>query len=244
MPPNESTSASQGRIIQETPGAPRGPFPRHYTGDPSHDAAYLDQLNEFFGGEVSTSSPNAGWSWYEAELYGGALFGLGPATFDLKYSARLYPGGDVASYQEISGKLSLETAQWLAKSAITPQSLRPYAELSYQVAGSDGHDMYLELGLEPTWLVPVGDKLLGISTPVLAGLSLSDYYLDQYGRNETLGYLSAGVKLSLRLSSSPAGDVYLNASVNYLRLESDLLVLANDGRQDAVVGTLGVSYSR
>lgn len=242
--PNASTSAAQGRIIEQTPGAPRGPFPMHYTGDPRHDNAYTGQLNEFFGGSVS-DNPRAGWGWYEAEVYGGALFGLGPATFDLKYSAHFFPGGDVDGYQEITGRLAFEVAPWLPDSAVTPRSLRPYAELAYQVAGDDGHNAYLELGIEPTWVVPVGDQTLGISAPVLAGLNIDGYYIDEFGDSQTLGYWSIGVKASWRFAKDTVvGDLYLNAAVTYMRLESDVLVLANDGREDAVIGTVGISFAK
>lgn len=243
-PPNSSTSATQGRVIEQTPGAPRGPFPMHYTGDPRHDNDFTGQLNEFFGGSVS-DNPRAGWGWYEAELYGGALFGLGPATIDLKYSDHMFPGGDVDSYQEVSGRFALEVAQWLPESRVTPRSLRPYAELAYQVAGSDGHHAYLELGIEPTWVISLGRKDMGISMPVLAGLNVDGYYRDLYGDEVALGYWSIGVKASWRFATDTAlGDLYLNAAVTYLRLESDLLVLANDGRQDAVVGTVGISFAK
>jgi hypothetical protein len=225
----------------------RGPFPRHFTGDPSHDAAYADLLQQFFGGRSGTGAAYSGWGWYECEVSVGALFINGPVQFDLKYQAHIFPGGDVNGFQEIMlrGAYDLGIHLPASDSRWRPAAVVAYAEYGHQLAGSDGRNAYVELGIEPTWVVPAFGTIAGVSVPVTIGLSTDDYYVDSFGGNEAFGYVGVGLETSIRIAESPVlGSVFLNATVQYLRLESDVLVLANGGDRDVVLGSVGLTFSR
>lgn len=83
-------------------------------------------------------------------------------------------------------------------------TLRPYAGLYVEASDEAGsEDAYLELGLDPAWRFDVCGTKVGLALPLALGLSADDYYFDDLGDSETLGYFSAGVTASVALPAPP-----------------------------------------
>lgn len=191
--------------------------------------------------------------WFEADLYGSLT-----ATFASKYYATLqytyyaYPEDAFESIQEIgvAGGIVDVTNFWDAgqnKSFTLPLEYGIYWETS---DGNGEEDIYTELKITPTftlngnWVPGFGKPKLEI--PLVLGGSLDGYYLDDDGHNETIGYLSAGVKISLPMDFVPAkyGTWNLVGGVNYWHLFADSAETANDGGEDyELQGTIGVSMT-
>jgi hypothetical protein len=76
------------------------------------------------------------------------------------------------------------------------------------------------------------------------GLSLSDYYEFGAGSDDTFGYFSGGVTLSVPLAFIPPefGKWLVKAGVTFLYL-GDNLKAVNDGDQTQVIGTVGLAFT-
>lgn len=80
------------------------------------------------------------------------------------------------------------------------RSLRPYATLATEnnSDGSDGPDLnnsaFLELGIAPEFSFDVHTTPIKLTLPKLVGLSLSGYYQDAVGADDTFGFGQVGAK--------------------------------------------------
>lgn len=109
---------------------------------------------------------------------------------------------------------------------------------------TSGQGTYFEVGIEPSFRADVGSTPVGIAFPVTVGMSLDEFYQQRGGSNDLLGYVSAGVQVTVPLPIDERyGKWFLTGSVTYLHLMADSLVFANYGQKDEVIGTLGVSFS-
>lgn len=118
-----------------------------------------------------------------------------------------------------------------------PLTVRAAAGI-YAGTTAGGDYLYVETTLEPAWRGDVAGRPVGLSVPLVVGLSGSNYY------STAVGYLSPGVSGSVALPAPKGcGSWFLNASCNYLYLAADNLRSLNDGRSSAVVGKLGVAVA-
>ena len=76
------------------------------------------------------------------------------------------------------------------------------------------------------------------------GFGIDDYYFDDEGDDELLGYGSIGLGASMPLPM-PAryGDWTLNASVTWLQMFADGLEAVNNGDDNEIIGKIGVSFA-
>ena len=122
--------------------------------------------------------------------------------------------------------------------------LGPYATLAVELDGQADNGFnegsYLELGVEPGLPIPNSD--VGLSFPVVVGLSLKDYYEGVTG-NETFGFFNVGAIVSIPLTGIPAryGLWEISGGVNFL-VFGDALKSIN-GSDDNVkpIGVFGIS---
>jgi hypothetical protein len=150
-----------------------------------------------------------------------------------------------SAVHELGAKASFDVLSWKQEpGASGPFSLRPFAGLYGEVSDQRGtEDAYLEAGLEPSWRLEIAGRKVGLGLPFVWGLSADDYYLDDRGGNETLGYFSAGIVTSVALPvRAGCGEWFLNASLQYLHLFADNVVALNSGDRDAWIGKVGIGF--
>jgi hypothetical protein len=177
-------------------------------------------------------------SWYESDIYGGLDLALGDFTVGTVYTFYTYPNGAFDTIQEIGFTLSYDDSK-----LGLPVALSPFVGVYFETRDSGGtEDAYGEVGFEPSF--PVGDTGITISVPMVLGFSIDDYYFDDDGKNEFLGYGAVALAASVPLGGQGRfGQWTLNASVQYLHLFADSARAANDDDRNEVIGTVGVSFT-
>lgn len=179
--------------------------------------------------------------WYESDVYGGLALTSGPISFTTTYTFLTSPSSAYETVQELAFTLAYDDTELLHEFA-----LHPYATLVFET-GADASDgggsdpgTYLEFGVAPGFTI--GEGSATVSFPVTLGLSLSDYYQDASGRDDTFGYLQAGIRASIPLAMPSPGVWTLNAGVSGLFL-GDHAAGYNAGDDAEVVATLGVQVN-
>lgn len=160
--------------------------------------------------------------WYEFDFYAGLSLTTGRLTTDLVYTSYTSPNGAFSTVDEISLGFSFDDSGLWGES---DYGIAPYATIAFEVGanGADGgvnDGVFLAVGIEPSAELketPFGDVTL--SFPIEAGFSLSDYY-EVAGVDESFGYVTAGVAVSMPLSFIPAGygEWSFSAGADYLAL--------------------------
>ena len=191
---------------------------------------------------VDVSDPTA---WYEVDLYGGFTFGL----FDnwetgVTYTAYISPNNAFSTVQEISFSFSFDDSELLGAFALAPSALLA-VEVKGQADGGSNKGVYLQLGVEPgLTLIESENYPVSLSFPLTLGLSISDYYQDSTGDDDTFGYFDLGVNLSVPLSFIPADygswEVFVKGDFLFL---GDNLEAVNDGDSFEAIGTIGISLA-
>jgi hypothetical protein len=135
-------------------------------------------------------------------------------------------------------------SNWNDSDALKPFSLRPFVGLYGELNDQHGpEDMFLNVGLEPTWRTEVAGRKIGASLPMDWGLSADHYFFNSDGSNAMFGYFSVALTVSLSLPlPSGCGEWFLNTSVQYLHLAADSVAAVNDGDRDVCNGKIGLSF--
>ena len=198
------------------------------------------------GAGSSPTDGDTGYDVYETDVTAGVAIDEGPLFVDLRYRIYTFPGGALPDYQEIGAKVSYDLVSLLPQAPSRGDFLvRPFVEFDHEIEGAARRKYnYLETGIEPSFVVPVGRTRIGVSLPVDIGMSVSNYYTTGGGSNQTLGFYSGAIKTTVPLPM-PArfGSWYLTGTVTYLRLNADNLKVLNHGKADEVIGTLGVGFA-
>ena len=181
--------------------------------------------------------------WYECDLLGGLNYTVGKWTFVASYIAYTSPSAAFDTVQELDLSAGFDDS-----SALGNFALHPYALIGIELNpdGADGKNgrrgTYLELGISPGVDLHFGDWTVPLKFPVIVGLSLDDYYEDASGQSDTFGYVQAGVKTSIPLSSGTDGGRWtLNASVYGLFL-GDNTAAFNSGNDAEAIGSIGLQF--
>jgi hypothetical protein len=175
-------------------------------------------------------------------MVGASLTWRGWAV-DGKYTYYNPPPATHLPSHELGARASCDVLSFRqADKASGPFALRLFAGLYGELSEQKGA-VYLEPGLEPSWRCEVAGRSVGISLPLVCGLSADGYYLDTQGGNAPVGYCSATVTASVSLPA-PAGwgEWFLNASCQYLHLFADNLAALNHGSRDAFIGKVGIGF--
>ena len=118
-----------------------------------------------------------------------------------------------------------------------------YAETS---DGNGSEDWYGEVGIAPGiyTLNKDGKYPVSLSVPITVGLGLKDYYFDNDGHEEFLGYFSAALAASVPLPiPSDYGSWSLTGSVQYLYLNAEGLQTINHGDDYEIIGKVGIAFA-
>jgi hypothetical protein len=204
---------------------------------------YIGTWNSFHSEKTAADDDSFG-SWYESDLYAGVDFGLGGGfTLGAIYTLYAYPNGAFDSIEEVGFKLSYDdTDKWGL-----PFAMKPYVGVYFETTDKNGtEDTYLEVGIAPTVYTfnEDSDAPIAIAIPITLGFGLDDYYFDDDGDDEALGYGSIGVAASMPLGiPSSYGAWTLNASVTWLQLFADGLETVNHGDSTEIIGKIGVSFA-
>jgi hypothetical protein len=214
----------------------------------SSATAALGIWNSFHTGDTGTGGDSARdpRSWYEADLYAKLGFGFMQAiSAEIAYIVYTSPNGSFDDVQELALSLGVDDSQWMGDFALNP-SLTLAFELEGQADGGSDEGVYLQLGVEPSYLIVKDETYpLTLAIPLTLGLSLSDYYEDpETGDDEAFGFFDAGVALSMPLGFMPAayGAWDISAAIHFLFLGESTEKI-NDGDSFKAYGTVGLSLS-
>lgn len=180
-------------------------------------------------------------NWYESDVFAGIDFKFGDFTVSPIYTFYTYPGDSFETIEEIALKVAYNDTKLMEKAGL-PITLSPYLVYAYETSDGNGsQDQYLELGITPSYAVP--DTALTLSLPIVVGLSVDDYFLDDSGDNEFFGYVSAGLAASYSLPvPAKFGAWTLTGGVYYYSFNADSLKAMNDGDDSIVMGKVGLSF--
>ena len=185
-------------------------------------------------------------AWYESDFFAGVDFTFGKITVGPIYTAYNYPNGAFNTIEELGVKISYDDTDF--EKGKLGFALKPYVAAYAETADGNGsEDWYGEVGIAPTvYTVNAQGKYpVAISVPIIAGFSLKDYYFDDDGHEEFLGYVSASVVASVPLAFIPSdyGTWSLTGSFQYLYLNAEGLQTANHGEDFELIGKVGIAFA-
>jgi hypothetical protein len=196
-----------------------------------------------FGPNAGTRSGGLTEDWYESDLYGGFTLTHGKLSLTTSYTFLTSPSDAFQTVQELGFTLALDDSEWMKA-----WSFKPYAIFAIETGsnGSDGPDLdngtYLEFGIAPGFSFDVGRTPVTLTFPASVGLSLSDYYQDAGGSDDTFGFAQVGAKATIPLGKPGRfGAWTLNAGVSVLFL-GDHTRAFNGGDGTEVIGTVGLQW--
>ena len=159
------------------------------------------------------------------------------------YTAYVSPNNAFGTVQELAFGFAYNDAKLLGPFALNPSFLVAF-ELDGQADAGREKGVYAQIGIAPGYTF-FGESAypLSVSVPLAVGLSLKDYY-EFGGDDETFGYFSSGVTLSVPLAFIPPefGKWLVKAGVQVLYLDDNLTAI-NDGDRVQVIGTLGLAFT-
>lgn len=182
--------------------------------------------------------------WYESDLYAGFTLSHGKLSLTTSYTFLTSPSDAFQTVEELGFTLAIDDSVWMKT-----WSLKPYATFAIETGsyGSDGPDLdngtYLEFGIAPGFSFDVDKTQITLTFPASVGLSLSNYYQDAGGSDETFGFAQVGAKASIPLGKPGRfGAWTLNAGVSVLFL-GDHTKTFNGGEGTEVIGTVGLQWN-
>ncbi len=136
--------------------------------------------------------------WFEVAGWLGLSLDVGALSIRPYYEVTQSPSGAGQRAQEFAVLVAWDDAGWHERVSLQPRLLLVRETEDAADGGETG--TYLGLGLEPVVTFPVprlGD--VRVWMPLELGLSLSDFYEDEDGRDDALGYGSVGAFAALPL---------------------------------------------
>jgi hypothetical protein len=188
-----------------------------------------------------TGSQGSNEQWYETDVYGGLEAAFDPVSIGVGYTFYTSPNGAFDTIEEVGLTAALDDAGMWGESDF---SLAPSAGVYVETEDNNGsEDIYAEVAVSPT-VYTHEDWGLSVSIPLTLGMSLDDYYVDEDGDDEFLGYASVAVAASIPLPI-PAryGEWSLTGTVEYLHLLSDGLEELNNDDQSEILARVGINFS-
>jgi len=188
--------------------------------------------------------------WFESDVVGQVDVVVGGFTFSGMYLLYTYPDDAFDTVQEVGVQISYDDSNFWNERA-EGFALKPWIGIYKETSDGNGEqDTYGEVGIAPTWSLPIKDKGwtagdLSISLPVKLGVSVDDYYTDSDGDNEFFGYVSGGITATLPLPiPAKYGSWSLVGSVEYIQMLADSVEAANDGGTEyELTGRIGITMT-
>lgn len=186
--------------------------------------------------------------WYEADLYAGLAVTAGEWSGKAIYTFYTSPSGSFSTVQDVTLGAAYDDTALLGAFALHPALAIIFETGSNFADGADTRrGVYLEPSIAPGFTLEdgVGGVLKGtaITFPVVLGLSLSDYYENATGDDETFGYVSVGAKAVVPLGlPKDWGAWSFSTGVQGLFLGNHTKGY-NGGRGEEVIWTFGLSIS-
>jgi hypothetical protein len=213
-------------------------------------ALTIGTWNSLHGGPTGTDGPNADPKmWYESDFYtkvGWTMFE--DFTAGIIYTAYMSPNDFFQTVQELAFGLSFNDSKYSGK-LLDGFALNPSVLVAFEVKGqadAGAHKgVYMQLGLTPSYtFYAKGTYPLTVSTPLLAGLSLDDYYEFGTGNDTTFGYFQGGIGLAVPLAFIPSsfGSWQIKTGVNFLRVNGNLRDVNSRDRNE-IIGTVGIAFT-
>ena len=191
-----------------------------------------------------TLADNTNQWWYECDLYPIITIGFGGGlTLNTVYYFYNSENGAFSTVQELNFKLS-----WDDSDTFGAFSVKPWINLAFETNNTSfGPDKGtgLQAGIAPTlWESKIEAFPVTLTAPAEIGLSLSDYYENAGGGENTFGYANVGLLASLPLKFMPEnlGSWTLSAGGKYYAF-SETLENANRGKSTYPVGTLSLGVA-
>ena len=174
-------------------------------------------------------------AWYRSDFFSGIALGIENWKADITYASYMSPNHSFGTVQEISFPLTMDDSEFL----LVP--IEPHVGLAVELDGQSdrgsSEGAYFELGIKPR--LELLDGVTSIRFPVTLGLSLSNYYENGNGLDDTFGYFDIGAEASLPINAPRSfGEWELTGGVHLLALGSYLETI-NNGDQLQVVGSIG-----
>jgi hypothetical protein len=207
---------------------------------------YVGTWNSIHSEDTFAATNGGPDAWYESDFLTGVDVVSGNFTVGFVYTAYTYPGGAFETVQELGVKVAWDDT------AVTEDrigfALKPYAALYVETSDGNGsEDWYGELGISPGVYTfnEEGKYPVAITVPVTVGLGLKDYYFDDDGGEDFLGFISVGGTASVPLAFIPSdyGAWNLTGSLQFHYLNSEGLQAANNGDDYEILGKLGVAFA-
>mgnify|MGYP001216487638 CR=1 FL=1 len=174
-------------------------------------------------------------TWYESDFFSGIALGIENWKADITYASYLSPNHSFGTVQELSFTLTMDDREFF----LVP--IEPHVGLAIELDGQSdrgsSEGVYFELGIKPR--LELLDGVTSIKFPVTLGLSLSNYYENGAGLDNTFGYFDIGAVASLPITAPRSfGEWELTGGVHLLALGGYLETI-NNGDQLQAVGSIG-----
>ncbi len=181
--------------------------------------------------------------WYEADLYAGLAGSIGDFSLGMTYIYYTSPNGAFSTIQELDFSVGYDDSSHWGDStfAINPSVVVAIETAGANADGGMNRGVYIQPGIAPGFTAamgPLGD--VAFSFPIAVGLSLSDYFENAGGGDETFGYASVGAKAAFQLPMPEEFGVWsLTGGVQVLFL-GDSTKAINGGDDSEVIGSVGL----
>ena len=187
---------------------------------------------------------------YELDAYAGVGVDFAENwSSSLSYVILSSPNSAFNTVEELNFSFSFDDSGRFGKGARSFSGFQPHVlvalEVSGQSDGGSGEGIYLELGIEPALgLNDDGKHPVSLSFPVVAGLSVDDYYEDAMGSDDAFGFAQGGVAFStvLNPASTQGGSWTLSGGAHVLLLGDNLKAI-NGGSGTEVIVSLDIGFA-
>ena len=208
--------------------------------------AYVGTWNSLHSEHTLSNAGGGPDAWYESDFLGGVDFSSGAFTLGFVYTAYTYPNGAAETIEEVGAKLTWDDTTF--QKGKLGFALKPYVAAYAETSDGNGsEDWYGEVGVAPGVYTfnKDGRYPVALTVPIAVGLGLKDYYFDDDGHEEFLGYVSAAVTASVPLPfiKSDYGSWNLTGSLQYLWLNAEGLQTLNHGDDSELIGKVGIAFA-